>query len=918
MNAVQQKKAIKKFVDYWTSTKGRENAEKQSFWNDVVDTFGNGADRHEVIEYEVPTNTPDNKKIDAYFRPTGVLVEHKSRGENLDEAYKQAFDYRNRLGSNHPVHWIVVSDFDQFRIYDVRDKLNGEYQTVYTKDLESQAYMLAFLFERNTEKIRVIKETAISVEAGDIIASIYEKVKKGYRKDDPTADHALNVFCVRLVFCLYADSAGLFGHKGHFREYMLSTDKYTSALRDLFKALNTPEDERWDLDAPLEDFPYVNGKLFKDELKFPTISKEVIDLLFPKDKVFDWSGISPTVFGAIFESTLNPETRREGGMHYTSIENIHKVIDPLFLDDLKAELDRILKYANAKTRIKHLLSFKAKLASLKFFDPACGSGNFLTETYISLRRLENRALEQWQADRGRVEGQFIMNIPQFIEVTVDQFYGIEIHDFAATVAKTALWIAEGQMLQETVNIIGKHLDYLPLSTGAHITEGNALRLDWNDEIPAEECDYILGNPPFHGARKKSKQQGADLREVFGNNWDHVGDLDYVAGWFKKSADYMQGTSIHAALVATNSISQGISVGALWDALFKDGVHIDFAWQSFVWDNEAKTKAHVYVVIIGFSMPLGASKKPVIYTEDGALVAKEINGYLRDNVNICVKSRETPLCDAPKIGIGNKPIDDGLYLFTEDEMHQFIKAEPRAQKWFRPWYGSNEFIAQKPRWCLWLGDCSPSELASMPKCKERVRKVQEYRYASKSPGTRKLGDKPTRFHVENMPKGSYIVIPEVSTHQRKYIPIGFMDESVLCSNKLRLVDSSDLYHFGVLTSSSHNAWMRGVGGRMKVDYSYSKDIVYNNFPWPDPSPQQKAAIEKTAQNILDVREQYSDCTLKTLYDRVGMPYDLYTAHKENDKAVMKAYGWRPSEMTEEKILERLLLLYQKLVDEEETD
>ena len=677
---------------------------------------------------------------------------------------------------------------------------------------------------------------------------------------------------------------------------------------NLFRVLDQdiPQRDKY-LDDDLAAFPYVNGGLFADEdIEIPRLGDEVIDLILHRgSEDFDWSAISPTIFGAVFESTLNPETRRSGGMHYTSIENIHKLIDPLFLDGLKAEFAEIEAVTVERTRKAKLEAFQRKLAGLKFLDPACGSGNFLTETYISLRRLENETLSLLH------KGQIMLDIGNPIQVSISQFYGIEINDFAVTVAKTALWIAESQMMKETEDVVHMTLDFLPLKSYANIVEGNALRTEWTDVIPKYELDYIMGNPPFVGARMMGSEQKDDVNAIF-PGWKNAGNLDYVSCWYKKAADLMAETSIRAALVSTNSVTQGEAVANLWKPLFESGVHIDFAHRTFRWDSEAKIKAHVHCVIVGFSTAPSTTPK-TLFTSERAQVVQNINGYLLDADNVFVESRSKPLCDVPEIGIGNKPIDGGNYLFTKEEMDEFLKIEPAAAKWFKPWYGSQEFINRCPRYCLWLGDCPPNELRKMPECMKRVEAVRQLRLASKSAGTVKLADTPTRFHVENMPEGHFIVVPEVSSERRRYVPMGFMDDSVLCSNKVRLMPNATLYHLGILTSNVHMAWMRAVCGRLKSDYDYSIKIVYNNFPWPTPTDTQKTKIEQTAQAILDARALYPEASLADLYDETTMPVELRRAHQNNDRAVMQAYGFKVGDMTESMCVSALMKLYQEMAE-----
>ena len=766
------------------------------------------------------------------------------------------------------------------------------------------------------------REMEVSIAAGEIVGLLYDALYKQYV--NPQAEQSLkslNKLCVRLVFCLYAEDAGIFGRHGMFHDYLAAFDTrgMRKALVELFRVLDTKLQDRdpylQDDNPELAAFPYVNGGLFSDEnIEIPPFTDEIRNLLLNKaSEDFNWAEISPTIFGAVFESTLNPETRRSGGMHYTSIENIHKVIDPLFLDALKAELDEICENPIERTKNAKLRAFQRKLAGLKFLDPACGSGNFLTETYLSLRRLENKIL--LELSHGQVTMYTASESP--IQVSISQFYGIEINDFAVTVAKTALWIAESQMMKETEKILLVPLDFLPLKTNAYIVEGNALRTDWESVVPKSELNYIMGNPPFVGARLMDKAQKDDINHIFAG-WKNAGNLDYVCCWYKKAADIMQSTAIRTALVSTNSVSQGESVANLWKPLFADGVHIDFAYRTFRWDSEAKSKAHVHCVIIGFSTAVNPAERR-IYSSERYQVAKNINGYLLDGDNVFIESRNKPLCSVPEIGIGNKPIDGGFYLFEKEEMEDFIKKEPVSKKYFRPWYGSKEFINRKSRYCLWLGDCSPAELKTMPLCLERVKSVKEYRLNSTSAGTVKLADKPTHFHVENMPDSTYILVPKVSSERRRYVPIGFMTPDVLCSDLVFIIPKASLYHFGILTSNIHMAWMRAVCGRLEMRYRYSKDVVYNNFPWPTPPRNLFDKIEQTAQAILDARALYPDCSLADLYDELTMPPELRKAHQDNDRAVMDAYGFTKgtaARTSESACVAELMKLYQKMVSNQQ--
>ena len=641
------------------------------------------------------------------------------------------------------------------------------------------------------------------------------------------------------------------------------------------------------------------------------LEKELIDYLNNKASFeTDWSLISPTILGSIFESTLNLETRRKGGIHYTSIENIHKVIDPLFLDDLKIELNEILEYKQENVRNAKLREFQDKIASLTFLDPACGSGNFLIETYLSLRDLEDEILIKLYGANERDGFQTKLIEDAQVKVSINQFYGIEINDFAVDVAKTALWIAEYQCLQKTLEKgINTNVQTLPLKSNNNIIVANALRMDWNDLIHNSKLNYIMGNPPFIGARnmKEGSSQKKDIKEVW-KGTKNLGNLDYVTCWYKLASEYMKETKIQASLVSTNSICQGEQAGLLWKPMFDKGIVINNAYRTFIWDNESPSKkAHVYCVIVQFSYVSNAVKK--LFAEKTGIPSEVsyINQYLLPFKVSIVENRKEPLSDIPTIGTGNQPIDGGYYLFLEDEMKEFIKKEPKSAKYFKKWYGAKEVINGFCRYCLWLGDCKPNEIRSMPLCLDRVEKVKEFRLSSPREQTKKYADKPTRFYIENVPKGDYIVLPETSSENRKYVPFGFMNPDVFCSNAVKLLPNASLFHFGILTSILHNAWMRVVAGRLGNGYRYSIGIVYNNFVWVKPTEQQKEKIEKTAQSILDARNKYPESTLADLYDSLTMPPELRKAHENNDKAVLELYGLS-KDSTEEQIVELLFKLY----------
>lgn len=911
--ATKQGIAAKKFAEYWKD-KGYEKGHSQPFWLSLLRDVYGIEHPEQFIFFEDQVHLDNTSFIDGMIPDTHVMIEQKSIGKSLTKPIKQSdgtfltpFQQAQRYSMNLPYsqrpRWIVTCNFQEFFVYDM-EQPGGDPEVIKLADLEKEYYRMNFLVEKENATLK--KELEVSVAAGEIVGLLYDAFAKQYADmKDERSQKSLNVLCVRLVFCLYAEDANIFSRHGQFRDYLskYDTEDMREALISLFKVLDTPEEKRDKyLKKSLAEFPYVNGGLFAEEdIEVPPFTDDIRELLLNKASAdFNWSEISPTIFGAVFESTLNPETRRSGGMHYTAVENIHKVIDPLFLDDLQAQYEEIMSVSDIRKRKRRLEKFQITLSTLKFLDPAAGSGNFLTETYLCLRRIENKIIANLQTlkTKDSSDGQFVQMVlgvgttENPIKISIDHFYGIEINDFAVTVARTALWISENQTMQETEEIVHADLDFLPLKTAAHIVEKNALRFDWNDLVPNTELNYIIGNPPFLGARVMAPWQKKDVNDVFAG-WKNIGNLDYVACWYKKVSDYIERTTIRAALVSTNSITQGEAVSILWKPLFRDGVHIDFAYRTFQWDSEANIKAHVHCVIVGFSKAVN-SKPKVIYTGDRFQIVNRINGYLLDADNVFIESRNNPISDVPNIGIGNQPIDNGNYLFTEDEMKVFCAIEPDAKKWFKPWYGSHEFINRKPRYCLWLGNCPPNELKKLPQCMKRVEAVKKYRSESKRRATNKLSLYPTRFQTENMPQGTYVVIPEVSSERRRYVPMGFMTPDILCSNLVKLVPNASLYHFGVLESNIHMSWMRAVCGRLKSDYRYSKDIVYNNFPWPEPTEAQKQKIERTAQMILDARALYPGASLADLYDPLTMPPELLKAHQQNDRAVMAAYGISPKD------------------------
>ena len=934
MTEREQIKAAKEFVARWEG-KGDEKQETARFWIDLLQNVLGVENPTEVIQFEKTVVVEKNTKfIDGYIPATKVLIEQKgahvklgktavqSDGEKLTP-YGQAFRYNNYLPYEERARWIIVSNFERILIYNM-NKPNGEPDEILLKDLPKQFYQLAFLTVQKSELLK--KEEQISIDAGNLVGKLYDALIKQYKNpDSPETLKSLNMLCVRLVFCLYAEDAGIFGSHEMFGQYLkqFPTKQVREEIIKLFRVLDTkPEDRDPYMDDDLAAFPYVNGGLFADEnIEIPRFTDEIVDLLVNKASAgFDWSEISPTIFGAVFESTLNPETRRSGGMHYTSIENIHKVIDPLFLDGLKAEFAEICEIKVGKTRKDRLEQFRDKLASLTFLDPACGSGNFLTETYISLRRLENEALKLSIQAETRMEGQMMLGGEgEFdpIKVGIGQFYGIEINDFAVTVAKTALWIAEAQMMHETEAIIQNDLDFLPLKSYANITEGNSLRTDWESVVPKEKLSYIMGNPPFVGYSLQSNPQKQDIQAIYvdsnGKTYKTAGKNDYVSCWYFKAAQLMAGTNIRTAFVSTNSITQGEQVASVWKPLYERfRIHIDFAHRTFRWDSEASLKAHVHCVIVGFSV--AENKADMRIFDNGTdKIVKSINPFLIDAPILFIENRTKPLCKVSEMSKGSIPVDDGNFFLTTEERDELIKKEPQAEKFIKQFLGAREFLHNEDRWCLWLINASPNELKAMPSVMERVRKIKQFRSESTKAATRKFADYPTRFMEIRQPTTSYILFPSHSSETRKYIPIGFEPADIICGNANLVIPDASLYEFGVLNSNVHMAWTSAVCGRIKSDYRYSNTVVYNNFPWCDPTPEQKAKIEKTAQAILDARALYPDSSLADLYDELTMPPELRKAHQANDRAVMEAYGFWGKLNTESECVAELMKMYQKLTE-----
>ena len=923
-------KKIEAFVERWTG-KGDEKGQSQIFWIELLQDVLGVDTPSEVISFENRVKLAHTSFIDAYLPKTHVMIEQKSIIKDLREGIRQSdgsvlnpFQQAKRYSMELPYslrpRWVVTCNFRSFLIYDM-EQPQGEPFELLLENLAKEAHCLRFLVEEKDNKLK--HEMEVSIKAGDLVGKIYDAFLRQYNGEETEADlHALNVLCVRIVFCLYAEDAGVF-QKDQFYYYLkdFQPSQMRTALRDLFQVLDTPiaQRDRF-LEKKLADFPYVNGSLFRQQPgeTIPPVTEDTAHILLDKASLgFNWSDISPTIFGAVFESTLNPETRRSGGMHYTSIENIHRVIDPLFMDDLNAEFEQLRALPQGKHRLQQLSQFQDKLASLKFLDPACGSGNFLTETYISLRRLENKAI----LEQNKGQGVLAFDEVNPIRVSIHQFYGIEINDFAATVAKSALWIAEAQMMNETEAIVQFTNDYLPLKPYDNIREGNALRIDWAEVVKPEELSYIIGNPPFVGKKEQSKNQKDDILSLYidenGKSYKGVGNNDYVCGWYWKASEMMSGAArlghlIRTALVSTNSITQGEQVAGIWKPLYsRFAIHIDFAWRTFRWDSESSLKAHVHCVIIAFSVLPQEKTRKLYYSKESIKECSNINAYLVEAENVFIESRSKSIGNVPIMQYGSMPIDDGHLILTAEDKDELLAESKDNEKYIRKYAGGLEILRNVDRWCLWLDGVSPKEIQSSKFILDRITKTREFRLSSNRPQTLKMADMPTLFGEIRQPKTDMLAIPKVSSETRRYIPIAYVPSSTIVNGSALIVADANLQTFGILISNVHQAWMRAVCGRMKSDYQYSANIVYNNFPWPTPTDEQKARIEQTAQAILDARALYPDSSLADLYDEVTMPPELRRAHQQNDSAVMQAYGFPIKDFTESDCVAELLKMYKEL-------
>lgn len=917
----EQRKRAKEFAEKWAG-KGYEKGQSQPFWLSLLQDVYGVESVTDYIRFEDQVKLDHTSFIDGFIPSTHVLIEQKSIDKDLRKGiiqsdktvlspFQQAKRYSIELPYDDRPRWIVLSNFKEFHIYDM-NRPQGEPEIVYLKDLEEDYYRLNFLIDQEDQNIK--KSLEVSIKAGELVGKLYDALLKQYK--DPSDEKTLkdlNILCVRLVFCFYAEDEGLFGKHNMFHDYLSKQRENPSSFRDalikLFKTLDQKEEDRDPYASEeLLAFPYVNGGLFADEdVVIPRLDEDIIRVILEDaSEGFDWSNISPTIFGGVFESTLNPETRRSGGMHYTSIENIHKVIDPLFFNDLKEEFAEIMNIKTINLRQKQLNELQDKLASLKFLDPACGSGNFLTETYLSLRRLENKII------KARNDGQIILNAENPIKVSIKQFYGIEINDFAVSVAKAALWIAESQMLKETEDLINMNLDFFPLKSYPNIVEGNALRLDWESVVKKDELDYIMGNPPFVGARMMSAEQKEDMNNIF-EKLKGVGNLDFVSAWYKKACEYISNTNIECAFVSTNSICQGEQVAILWEPLIeKYKMKINFAYQSFIWDSEASDKAHVHCVIVGFAQNDRNQKH--IYTSSGIVKkVNNINAYLVEGPNVFIVSRRKPLSDVKEMVFGSMSNDGGNLLLDQKEKRDLVEKYPLAEQYIKKLLGAREYINKIERYCLWINSSDVKDAIKITPIKQRIENVREVRLSSNRASTRDLANTAYSFGEVRQPESDYLLVPRVSSENRKYIPIGFIDSEIIASDAVLIVPDASIYHFAVLSSNVHMAWMRAVAGRLKSDYRYSASIVYNNFPWASLSDEEKNKLNATGQRILDARAMYSEWSLADLYNELTMPPELRKAHQENDKAVMEAYGFDWRKMSESECVAELMKLYKKMIE-----
>lgn len=952
------------FVKKWKD-RGDEKQDTQQFWNELLSQIydvnildpGNVKFEKKIIKSSknpgfkdvvINDGFPDDPENNDGYVCNRVLVEQKSFTEKLDvkemrsgkfvTPFEQAKAYDDASPKNEKADYIITCNFQEFWIYD----MNGNYkdwdhpEKLKLEDLPSHFDDYLCMLgnhESSAKKPIFTHEVDISKEAGDLVGKLYDELRERYHNpDDSFTLQSLNVLCVRLVFCLYAEDAGLFNpnNRHTFHDYLVEKDpiRIRKALKDLFKLLDQPVNERdeylEDEDPLLASFPYVNGGLFHDagkEYEIPMFSEATKELLVKQmSEGFDWSKISPTIFGAVFESTLNQETRRSGGMHYTSIENIHKVIDPLFLNDLIKEFSLISQGSNdGGKRTKALHKFQDKLASLKFFDPAAGSGNFLTETYLSLRKLENDILKMLARDQNIgmnldvdfKDAETERKNKLEIKVSIQQMFGIEINDFAVSVAKTALWISEAQMFEKTEEILHDSKEFFPLQSYNNMKEGNALKIDWNEVLPSDECSFIMGNPPFIGMKEQSNVQKSELQSA--TKIKVMKQLDYVAGWYFIAANYIS-PNTKCAFVSSNSITQGEQALTMWKPLFNElGIHINFAYRTFQWDSEASIKAHVHCVIIGFSKK--DDKDKTIFDGSSIIKTNKISQYLSPSDSVFIEKVGKPICNVEPMTKGAQLIDGGNFIIgNQEEYEKVTKKYPEVKNFAKKYYNAKSFLnRENDTYVLYLENCSPKQINDCPYLRKKVEEVYKFRSENEKNSTKVLEDTPSKYFQSQIPSGESIIVPVVSSSRRKYIPMGFMPKNMVYTNALFFVDKATLYDFGILESIIHMYWTKAFCGRMKSDYRYSNTIVYNTFPWPKTSESEKKLIEKTAQAILDARELYPDCSLSDLYDPLTMPEELKKAHRENDNAVMDAYGL-DKDLSESEIIAELLKMYQGITEQ----
>lgn len=888
------KNSAAKFAVRYKNAK-KEESYKQSFWNEFLGMFGVDSLDVGAFEYYVKKLGNHAGEID-YFWPGKVIIEHKSSGKDLDAALDQAMDYYLAIEKKEEKpRYIIVSDFKRIRLMDLLEKRDV---TIKLEDLPENVELFGFLAGYSDKRIE--GQHPVNVKAAEMMGGLYDLLKESnYPEED------LDLLLVRIVFCMFAEDAEIF-EKNIFTSYLTFHTSEDGAgmgatMNEIFAVLNTPYDQRQtSMSEEMQQFPYVNGGLFAKTITTPMFDRAMREHLFKASKL-DWRFISPAIFGSLFQSIMDPKMRRELGAHYTSEENILKLINPLFMDDLRAEFNTI------KGNKKELMKFWDKISNIRIMDPACGCGNFLIISYREMRRLEMDVLD------AIYKGQMIFDESHLF---IDHYYGIEIGEFASMVANLSMILMDHLMNLEMRKRFGRCRDIIPLKEKANIVHGDSLEMDWSSIVDPMELTYIVGNPPFIGAKVQSDEQREQMTRFFEKN---AGILDYVSAWYVKATWMMEiNPKIRTAFVSTNSITQGEQVEPLWKPIFDKGIQINFAYQTFRWNNEAKGVAAVHVIIVGFSFNKRSCK---LFTHSDGLTgsivclpAKHLNAYLVDGPDVFLPNRKKPICEVPEMGIGNKPIDGGHYLFTKEEMDNFIQIEPDSKQYFRPWLGAREFINNESRFCLWLGDASPSELRLMPECMKRIEAVRQFRLSSKSSGTVKLASRPTHFHVENMSNEPYLIIPRHSSEQREYVPIGFVDPVNICGDANLMMTGVSLFHFAILTSKMHMVWMRYVCGRIKSDYRYSAGIVYNNYPWPNVNKEVISNIEKCAQSVLEARNLYSDSSLADLYDVKTMPLELIKAHKKLDKAVEEAYGNSAFKSDEERI-SRLFEMYAEATKDE---